>query len=185
MRMAIASICVFCGASGGVDRKFLDEAYEIGRRIAREGYQLVYGAGASGLMGATANGALAEGGKVIGFYPNTLSGLEKEHTGISELHHVTGMHTRKMGMFERSDAFLILPGGFGTMDETFEVITWKQLHTHRKPVILYNFDGFWHLWREMTDMFIRNGFASEATRRCYDIADTADDVFARLASYGE
>lgn len=181
--MNIESICVFCGASEAPKQCFKDEARAVGELVASNGYRMVYGAGDCGLMGAAADGALSRGGYVAGIYPNVLDGMEKQHAGLNELIHVPDMHTRKMGMFERSDAFVILPGGFGTMDETFEVITWKQLHTHIKPVILYNYNGYWDMWRDMTEHFIANGFASERTREYYDIVDTRDEVFALLEKY--
>lgn len=176
---------MFCGASELPEPHYKEEARHMGRMIAENGYKMVYGAGDCGLMGASAAGALEAGGYVTGVYPEILKGLEKEHFGLNELHTVPDMHTRKMGMFDRSDAFIILPGGFGTMDETFEVITWKQLHTHRKPIILYNYKGYWDFWVKMTEHFINQGFAGERTRACYDVVDSAEDVFSLLKRYAE
>lgn len=180
---SIQSLCVFCGASNAIDKRFFDLGYELGGKIAQEGYSMVYGAGDCGIMGAAADGALDKEGTVLGVFPRVLDGLEAEHKKLSETIIVDDMHTRKMAMFERSDAFIILPGGFGTMDETFEVITWKQLHTHSKPIILYNFEGYWDLWRDMTEQFIRMGFASDNTRSKYDIVDSMDEVFRLLEQY--
>ena len=148
--------------------------------IAKNNMHMVYGAGDCGVMGASAEGALSEGGTITGVFPNILKGLEKEHLGLTELIKVDDMHTRKMTMFEKSDAFVILPGGFGTMDETFEVITWKQLHTHNKPIILYNYEGYWDNWSKLADQFIDMGFASEGTRDLYKIVDTLEDIFKNI-----
>ena len=133
------SLCVFCGASNGVGEDYINVAKDVGKLIAQKGYHMVFGAGDCGLMGASANAALENGGTVTGVFPRVLDGLEKEHMNLTELITVDDMHTRKMTMFNKSDAFVILPGGFGTMDETFEVITWKQLHTHDKPIVLNPF----------------------------------------------
>ncbi|MDB2414589.1 TIGR00730 family Rossman fold protein [Rickettsiales bacterium] len=176
----IKSVCVFCGASNNVAKEFLDEGRELGRMIAERGMNMVFGAGDCGVMGATANGALDAGGTVTGVFPRVLDGLEEEHKSLTETIIVDDMHTRKMNMFHKSDAFIILPGGFGTMDETFEVITWKQLHTHNKPIIFYNYNGYWDKWVEMTNHFIDNGFASQQTRTLYDVVDSLEEVFEKL-----
>jgi uncharacterized protein (TIGR00730 family) len=174
------SICVFCGASNNVAKEFLDVGYKVGKMIADKGYHMVFGAGDCGVMGATARGALENGGTVTGVFPLILDGLEKEHQHLTETIIVDDMHTRKMTMFLRSDAFIILPGGFGTMDETFEVITWKQLHTHNKPIVFYNFQGYWDNWKKLTDQFMEMGFATERTRGMYDIEETLEGVFGKL-----
>lgn len=180
--LPVKSVCVFCGASNAVAQHFKDEAYKLGVMIAEHKLHMVYGAGDCGLMGASADGALSKGGTVTGIFPRVLEGLEAEHKHLTETIIVNDMHTRKFMMFERSDAFIILPGGFGTMDETFEVITWKQLHTHSKPIILYNYRGYWDHWMAMTDHFISNGFASERSRSMYSVVDTLPDIFKALQS---
>ncbi|MCE3232708.1 MAG: family Rossman fold protein [Rickettsiaceae bacterium] len=174
------SVCVFCGASNNVAKEFLEEGQKVGKMIAEKGYHMVFGAGDCGVMGATASGVLDNGGTVTGVFPRILDGLEKEHQHLTETIIVDDMHTRKMTMFLKSDAFIILPGGFGTMDETFEVITWKQLHTHNKPIVFYNYKGFWDNWKKLTDQFIDMGFATERTRNMYDIVDTLEGVFEKL-----
>ncbi len=174
------SLCVFCGASNNVAQKYLDEGKKLGQMIAERNMHMVFGAGDCGVMGATAAGALKHGGTVTGVFPRVLDGLEKEHSALTETIIVDTMHIRKMTMFEKSDAFVILPGGFGTMDETFEVITWKQLHTHDKPVVLYNFDGYWDNWIKMTDEFIDLGFASQRTKTLYDVVDTLEGIFEKI-----
>ena len=181
----IKSVCVFCGASNKVNGAYLEEGKKVGKRLAEEKYHMVFGAGDCGLMGATADGALNNGGTVTGVFPLVLEGLEEEHKKLTETIIVEDMHTRKMTMFIKSDAFVILPGGFGTMDETFEVITWKQLMTHDKPIILYNYNNYWDLWIEMTNKFIDEGFASQHTRGMYEVVDTLDEIFELLGSYSK
>ena len=178
--MKVESVCVFCGASNSVADKYKTEAYEIGKQIATSGRKLIYGGGDCGLMGAAANGALAENGYVIGVFPTILQGMEAEHNGLSEHYIVGTMHARKQLMFDKSDAFFILPGGFGTMDETFEVITWRQLHMHQKPIILYNYQGYWDKWIEMTEHFLKENFASTRTRSMYEIANNREELFKFL-----
>ena len=176
----IKSVCVFCGASNNVAKQYLDEGARLGKMIAEKGYHMVFGAGDCGMMGAVANAVLANNGTVTGVYPRVLDGLEKAHASLTELIIVDDMHTRKHTMFEKSDAFIILPGGFGTMDETFEVITWKQLNTHNKPIILYDYKDFWKNWISLTDQFIDLVFASDRTKSMYDVVDTIDGDFEKL-----
>lgn len=174
------SVCVFCGASNNVDQRFLDEGHKLGAMLAKENIQFVYGGADCGVMGAIANGVLENGGKALGVFPRVLDGLEEAHKGLSETIIVDDMHTRKMIMFERSDSFIVMPGGFGTMDETFEVITWKQLETHEKPIVIYNFEGYWDHWVAFTEHIIKSGFASEKTRSLYDVENTLDGVLSKV-----
>lgn len=176
----IKSVCVFCGASNNVSKNYLEEGKRLGKMIADKGYHLVFGAGDCGMMGAVANAALENNGTVTGVYPRILDGLEKAHANLTELIMVDDMHTRKHTMFEKSDAFIILPGGFGTMDETFEVITWKQLNTHNKPIILYDYEDYWKSWVKLTEQFIDLGFASQKTRTMYDVVGSLDGIFEKL-----
>jgi uncharacterized protein (TIGR00730 family) len=136
------SIAVFCAAANGNDPVYRTAAEELGRTIAGAGLGLVYGGGKTGLMGAVADAALAAGGHVVGVIPHVLVDLEVAHGGVSELHVTETMHTRKALMAERSDAFVILPGGFGTLEEMFEVLAWQTLKIHAKPVVLFNVAGF-------------------------------------------
>lgn len=173
---SISSICVFCGASDNVEEHYFDEGKRFGKFLAERNIRLVYGGANCGIMGAIANGALEHGGKVTGVFPSILDGLEAAHSNLTEIITVDDMHTRKMTMFEKSDAFIVFPGGFGTMDETFEVITWKQLQTHKKPVVIYNYNNYWDLWIEFTEHIISKGFASEDTRDMYNIVNTMNDI---------
>lgn len=178
----IESVAVFCGASNNVPQHYIDEARRIGHKIAENGLKMIYGGGNCGLMGATANACLEKKGYVIGVFPTVLQGMEAEHTGLSEHYTLGTMHARKQLMFDKSDAFIILPGGFGTMDETFEVITWRQLHMHDKPIILYNYNGYWDKWEAMTEHFYAEGFASMRTRMMYEYAQDIDELFRKLTN---
>ncbi len=139
----LRALCVYCGSSNSAVRAHLDLAAELGRLAARRGVEVVFGGGHVGLMGALADGALAAGGRIVGVIPQHLEAREVSHRGVSDLLVVDSMHTRKRRMFELSDAFCVLPGGLGTLDEAFEIITWRQLGLHDKPIVLVNYAGFW------------------------------------------
>src|ERR1700722_225026 len=137
-------VAVYCGSADGNDPAYLAEARALGTAIAAAGLGLVYGGAKAGLMGAVADAALAGGAEVIGVLPDVLSGKEIAHTGLTRLELVSTMHERKSRMAELADAFLILPGGFGTLEELLEVVTWAQLKLHSKPVIAINTAGYWN-----------------------------------------
>jgi uncharacterized protein (TIGR00730 family) len=139
----MATLCVYCGSSPGADPAFLEAARRVGTLLAQEGHTLVYGAGNVGLMGAVADAALAAGGTVIGFIPQSLVDREVAHPGLTQLHITRTMHERKQHMAERADAFLALPGGIGTLEEIIEVFVWTQLGIHPKPCALLNVNGFY------------------------------------------
>lgn len=141
--MNIAAACIYCGSANDVAAAYQRAAARTGELLAQAGVDVVYGGGRVGLMGIAADAALAAGGRVVGIIPAHIQKLEVDHRGLTELHVVDSMHTRKQMMVERSDAFIILPGGIGTLDELFEIITWRQLKLHDKPVIVVNVDGFW------------------------------------------
>lgn len=160
--MSVKSLCVYCGSSTGQSPVYARAAVQCGSALAARGITLVYGGGNIGLMGIMADAALAAGGKVIGVIPQALVKRELAHRGLTELHTVCTMHERKQKMADLSDAFLALPGGVGTMDEFFEILTWLQLGIHSKPVGLLNTAGFYagllnfmnHMRKEQ---FLRNG----------------------------
>jgi len=139
---SIQSICVFCGSSSGASPEYAAAARELGALLAREGIRVVYGGGHVGMMGHVADAALAAGGHVVGVIPQHLMRPEVAHQRLDELIVVDSMHTRKRTMAERADAFVVLPGGFGTFDEMFEMVTWSQLQLHQKPVGLVNCLGY-------------------------------------------
>jgi uncharacterized protein (TIGR00730 family) len=136
------SLCVFCGSATGTTPKYVEMARKFGEWLAKNDITLVYGGATIGVMGAVADGVLNGGGKVIGVIPKSLVDYEIAHPGLTELHVVEGMHERKALMYKLSDAFVSLPGGMGTLDEMFEILTWAQLKYHNKPCYLFNFDGF-------------------------------------------
>src|SRR5258708_33212924 len=139
----IRSVCVYCGSAGAVDERYRAAADELGRSVAAAGIKLVFGGGRIGLMGIAADAALAAGGHVTGVIPASLRDAEVAHSGLSELVVVATMHDRKRVMAERADAFAVLPGGIGTLDETFEILTWRQLGLHDKPIFLVDIGGGW------------------------------------------
>ena len=136
------SVCVFCGASSGHDPAYALAARRFGEVLAQRGIELVWGAGNVGLMGVLADAVLSHGGRAVGVIPDFMVERELAHTAASEILIVDSMHARKAAMAERADAFVALPGGFGTLDELFEILTWAQLHIHRKPIGLLNVQGF-------------------------------------------
>ncbi|CAN5212385.1 TIGR00730 family Rossman fold protein [soil metagenome] len=155
------SLCVYCGSRPGNDAAFATVAREVGTWIGEHGGQLVYGGGHNGLMGILADAALAAGARVIGVIPKALVEKEWAHTGCTELHIVENMHERKRIMAEHADAFLALPGGIGTLEEFFEVWTWRQLGYHDKPVGLLNMNGFYDSLLTFLDSAVTTGFMNE------------------------
>jgi uncharacterized protein (TIGR00730 family) len=163
-----------------VSDRFKDAARALGGELAANGIALVYGGGRVGLMGLTADASLDGGGQVVGIIPSHIRDMEVDHPGLTELHVVDSMHTRKMMMFDRSDAFVILPGGLGTLDEMFEIITWRQLGIHDKPVVLVNIDGYWDRLLAMIDGMIEAGFAQPAHKDLFKVVAGIDDVVDAL-----
>ncbi len=164
------SIAVFCGSKLGNNELFLVHAQQLGTLLASHPYRIIYGGGSKGLMGAVANAALAAGGEVIGVIPEKLRSWEHQHDGITELHVVADMHVRKKMMYELCDAAIILPGGFGTMDELFEMLTWNQLAIHNKPIFILNTGGYYSDLFQMMQVMHREGFL-------YDKLETRIGIF--------
>lgn len=177
---SIASVCVYCGSSLGANPRHTEAARHLGTQLAAHGIRLVYGGGRIGLMGQIADAVLAGGGQVVGVIPEHLQVQEKGHRGVTELHVVASMHERKNLMFELSDAFVILPGGFGTLDEAFEMLTWRQLKLHDKPILFLNIAGYWTPFAKLADQFIAEGFARENSRQLFTMVDTVEDVIPTL-----
>jgi uncharacterized protein (TIGR00730 family) len=178
----ITSLCVFCGSKMGGDTAYEEAARELGSRMAAAGVRLVYGGGGIGLMGALAETVLAEGGRVTGVIPEFLMAYEVGDPGVTELVLTENMHERKSRMFDLSDAVVVLPGGLGTLDETFEIITWKQLQQHAKPVVILNAGGYWTPLEAMVDSIIENGFAHPKVKELYTVVDTPAEVLPALAA---
>lgn len=173
-------VCVYCSASERIDQKHKDLAFEVGKYMARNKLDLVYGGGRTSMMGAVASGVVESGGHGIGIIPEHLKQLEGEHPGLQELYIVDSMHTRKMKMSEIADAFLILPGGFGTLDEFFEIMTWKQLALHQKPIIIFNAFGYWDKLVELMHSVIDENFARAEHRFIFDVITSMDEIVPSL-----
>ena len=174
------SLCVYCASGIGLDSRHVEAARELGRAMAAERIRLVYGGARIGLMGALADAVLGAGGEVVGIIPSHLDKVEVGHRGASELIVVDSMHQRKQLMFEMSDAFAVLPGGFGTLDETFEILTWRKLALHDKPVLLVDIAGFWRPLLTLIDHVIGQGFAHPADRDLYRVVSTIAQLLAAL-----
>ena len=178
----IRSLCVFCGSSGRIGEMHRRVAAHLGGEIGRRGIRLVYGGGRVGLMGILADAALAAGGEVIGVIPGFLFDLEVGHEGLTRLERVETMHERKRRMAELADGFVSLSGGLGTLDETIEITTWKQLGLHDKPIVVVNVDGFWDPVRAQIERMAETGFAHPDHVSLLTIVESVDDVFTALAS---
>lgn len=179
----IKRVCVFCGSSPGTKPVYTQTAQAVGRILCQRGIELVYGGGNVGLMGAMADACLSDGGRVIGVIPQAMVDREVAHTGLTKLHIVTSMHERKALMADLSDAFVALPGGFGTWDEFCEVLTWSQLGIQRKACALLNINGYYDSFLQMTDLAVSEGFVRASNRELL-IADTDPArLIDRLSSY--
>lgn len=161
----VTSLCVYCGSSAGNHPEYASNAQAFGSEMARRGMTLVYGGGNVGLMGVVADAVLAAGGKVIGVIPRQLVDREVAHAGLTELQVVDTMHQRKTRMFELSDGFVALPGGFGTLDEMFEMLTWAQLGLHDYPCAFLDTRGYYGKLRELTQQMVSEGFVRDAQQK--------------------
>jgi uncharacterized protein (TIGR00730 family) len=179
----VRRICVFCGSSPGRRPAFAAAASELGARLAADRIGLVYGGGSIGLMGTLADAALAAGGEVVGVIPEALAGKEVAHTRLTRLHVVKSMHERKALMAEMGDAFVALPGGFGTLDELFEAITWGQLGIHRKPIGLLDVEGYFAPLLAFVDRAVGDGFIRPPYRELFVVSATVDGLLAALARH--
>jgi uncharacterized protein (TIGR00730 family) len=178
---SIRSICVYCGSRSGADGHYANLARDFGHMLAGHHITLVYGGGGIGLMGTLARAVKEHGGKVIGVIPRHLDQIEIKQPGLDEMHVVDDMHTRKRKMFDLSDAFVSLPGSIGTLDETIEVITWRQLGLHDKPIILVNDGGYWNPFLDLLQHIQKEGFANDSLNTLYEVVDSIHDVLPLLA----
>ncbi len=181
MSRTLRSLCVYCGARPGRDPAFLESARAFGALLARRDVTVVFGGSHIGLMGALADGALAEGGRVVGVIPRALVDRELAHRGLTELVVVDSMHERKAAMERRSDAFVALPGGSGTLDELFEIWTWRQLGIHHKPVALLDLGGYWQPLLACLDHLVAEGFSGRAEREMLLVESDPVALLDRLA----
>src|ERR1700761_2307336 len=178
---SLRRVAVYCGSANGNNPAFLAEARALGSAIARAGLGMVYGGASAGLMGATADAALAGRAEVIGILPEVLSGSEIAHAGLTHLEVVKTMHARKARMVHLADAFLILPGGYGTLDELMEIVTWKQLRMHSKPCVLINTAGYWDGLLAFLDTAVSSGFWKAENRKLLDVAASAEEAIGIAA----
>jgi len=176
-------ISVFCGSSSGHDSLYFSQARLLGRTLAKQGIDLVYGGARVGLMGALADGALSEGGTVIGVLPRFLQLKEIAHEGLTELILVDSMHERKTRMNELSDGVIAMPGGFGTLEEFFEMLTWAQLGLHKKPIAILNINGFYDELALLVGKMVDEGFLKDANRQMLLVSGDIEDLLNQMNNY--
>jgi len=176
----MSRIGIFCGARTGNGNTYAAVAKSVGERIAEERFGIVYGGGRVGLMGVIADAALSRGGEVIGVIPQALAELEVAHTGLTQLHVVSSMHERKALMADLSDGFVALPGGYGTMDEFCEIVTWAQLQLHSKPIGILNTGGYYDKLLALFDFMVDEGFVSATNRSLVISAPTIDELLTAM-----
>ena len=177
----IQSAAVFCGSAAGSNPAFAAGAQALGEGMAKSGIKLVYGGGGIGLMGVVARAVQGAGGELVGVMPEFLMQREVAHLGAGELVVTDSMHSRKRRMFELADAFVILPGGLGTLDEFFEILTWRQLRLHDKPILICDIAGYAKPWVGVIEAAIANGFAQPGARDLFEVVDGVPALLARLA----
>ena len=176
----LKSLCVFCGAAGGAEPAHARLAERLGRLLAERRIRLIYGGGHVGIMGVLADAVLAHGGEVVGVIPGFLKDREVGHTAVTELIVVDDMHQRKRKMFELADAFAVLPGGLGTLEELFEVLTWKQIRLHERPLLIVNAEGYWDPLIHLIRHIIEQGFARPGSEGLMTVVSSAQEVVAVL-----
>jgi len=175
-----ASVCVFCASSDRCDETFLQSAYDLGSALAKRDIRLVYGGGGRGLMGQAANGVLDAGGRVTGIIPGFMVDREWAHPKVSDMRHVGTMHERKETMAAESDAFIALPGGCGTFEELLEVITWKRLELHQKPIIIVNLWDFYVPFSQLWERSVYERFMTESSPNLFTMVDSIDEAMVQL-----
>ncbi|MBL4613263.1 MAG: TIGR00730 family Rossman fold protein [Magnetovibrio sp.] len=177
----LTSLCVFCGSRIGTDPEHARQGERLGQLLAERGVKLVYGGGGIGLMAVVANATILGGGEVTGIIPEFLRAYEVGVVEGADEIVVEGMHERKAKMFEISDAFVVLPGGLGTLDESIEITTWKQLQQHNKPIIFVNTNGYWDPYFALVDRVVEGGFGHHKVKDLYQVVDHVDDIFDAIA----
>ena len=177
------SVCVFCGSNSGRGDRYVEAARELGGELGQRGIKLVYGGGCVGLMGVVADAALAAGGHVTGVIPAALVAREVGHLALTEQHVVDSMHERKALMAKLSEGFIAMPGGYGTLDETFEILTWAQLGMHAHPIGMLNVDGYFDKLLAFVDHAIAEGFVRPEYRGMISVADTPSGLLDAMARY--
>jgi|AntRauTorcE11898_2_1112593.scaffolds.fasta_scaffold48960_1 uncharacterized protein (TIGR00730 family) len=183
MTQNIQTICVYCGASQNVSDVYRHAIEDLAQRLVAAGKTIVYGGGSVGTMGYLAKAAMDAGGEVIGIIPEHIISTEGQLHEVSELHVVDSMHSRKRLMVEKSDAFISMPGGMGTLDETFEILTWKYLGLHEKPVVIGNINGYWTPMLDMIGHMIGEGYTPKHHMDLFDTAKSVDEIVSIIESY--
>jgi len=178
---SIRSLCVFCGSRVGADPAYAAGAERLGRGLAERGVRLIYGGGSIGLMGVVMQSVLDHGGEVTGVIPEFLMRREVGNPALTELVVVDSMHERKQRMFELADAFAVLPGGLGTLDEAIEIITWQQLRLHAKPIGLLSVGGYWQVYEALIDRIVDQGFADAGIRDLFIVEEDVESLLGALA----
>ena len=177
------SLCVYCGSNSGANPVYAERAIALGTRMARDGIRLVYGGGNIGLMGTVADAVLAAGGQVVGVIPKQLVDMEVAHLGLTELEVVGSMHERKSRMFDLADAFVALPGGFGTLEEIIEMLTWRQLGIGNKPCAILDTDGYWSPLVAMMDRMVEQKFLHPGQREDLWVGQDIEAMLGWMANY--
>jgi len=177
------SVSVFCGSSEGNDQMIIETAYQLGKTLAENTITLVYGAAKIGIMGKVAKGALDRKGKVIGVIPHFLETKEIVHDGLDELIVTDNMHDRKVIMYDRSDGFMIIPGGFGTMDEFFEITTWGQLGLHTKPIGILNINGYYDALIQQCKKMVERGFLKQENLNAVVVDTSIEGLLVKMKNY--
>jgi len=177
------SVVVFCGSGDGNHAGFTSEAFLLGKKLAEQDIQLIYGGARIGVMGAVAEGALSRGGKAIGVIPHFLRTKEVAHEGLTELIVVPSMHERKMKMHELCDGIIALPGGFGTLEELFEVLTWAQLGLHQKPIGIMNTNGYYNHLLSLIDSMLQKEFITHHHRSLFVVSETVDELLQMMKAF--
>jgi uncharacterized protein (TIGR00730 family) len=180
----LGSVCVYCGSSDDAQPSYITDAFKIGESFAQAGLKLIYGGGGVGLMGATARGAHSAGGKVLGIIPTFLRGREQPFDDVETVI-VDNMHERKMMMFERSDAFVVLPGGIGTLEEIVELLSWRRLDLHQKPIVFHNPGGFWDPLFDLIRHTIDARLTPPSLANAWRAVENAEDVTPALLAWDE
>lgn len=179
------SIVVYCGSSPGTNPIYREAAQELGEKFAEKEIRLIYGGGNVGLMGAVADAVLSNGGQVTGVIPNFLAALEVAHNTLTELHFVETMHERKFKMVQLAKAVIALPGGYGTFDELFEILAWRQLKLYDGPIGVLNINGFYDLVLQQLDRMVEDGFLKAENRELLIVAETSGALLAKIEAYWE
>jgi len=180
----IQRVCVYCGSGSGTNPHYADAARSLGAHLAKANIRLIYGGGGNGLMGEVARAVMESGGAVTGVIPESLVALEKPYSDLDELVVTRDLHERKMLMFTRSDAFVALPGGIGTLEELVEQLTWVQLAQHRKPVVLVNTDDYWRPLLDLLEQMRAEGFIRKGLEPAFHVLSDAEAVVPFLLAHG-